>query len=372
MNTISYEEARRFLEIAQKGDERIVTSLAIAYYEGYGVEQDYAKALECYQKAAELGYDVAQCDLAYMYKTGKGTPKDMEKAFYWYMKSAEQGFSDAQLELGVLYHNGTGVKQDYMKSYYWYKKAADQGNVKAQENINLMLFFNEITEEDIKAEESPKKRKDAKTLLKGLEASDFIQQADELFESGSFELAKVNYTGAYARDSRFAFYCYYRLAWIEEMYDNHEEALQLCEKGIARKKDYARLYLLKGDILKKQLGKEAAAEKCYRKCLMLEEGKIEESVCWHLACAKLGLRDQAVEGMNRMLEAFPDDARQYYDAACMYCALQEFDTALRYLETSIEMGFSMYQIRYDYGMDPMRDTEKFEEIVDKYDPPLPF
>lgn len=82
MNTINPEDARYFIENAKKGEEKMLTSLAIAYYEGSGIEQSYAKALECYKKAVELGYEVAQCDLAYMYKMGQGSPKDVEQAIY--------------------------------------------------------------------------------------------------------------------------------------------------------------------------------------------------------------------------------------------------------------------------------------------------
>lgn len=98
MNTINSEDARYFLENAKKGDEKVLTSLAIAYYEGNG----YAKALECYRKAAELGYEVAQCDLAYMYKMGQGAPKNVEQALYWYEKSAEQGDEMAMRHLDYI------------------------------------------------------------------------------------------------------------------------------------------------------------------------------------------------------------------------------------------------------------------------------
>ena len=149
MNTINPEDALYFIENAQKGDENALISLAIAYYEGNGIKQDYKRAIECYKKAAGFGHEIAQCDLAYMYKMGQGTPKDMKQAVYWYTKSAELGFGDAQLELGVLYHNGDGVKQDFEKSLYWYKKAADQGNAKAQENLAYMASSGEGMEVDM-------------------------------------------------------------------------------------------------------------------------------------------------------------------------------------------------------------------------------
>ncbi len=585
MNTINPEDARYLLENAQKGDEKILTSLAIAYYEGNGIKQSYAKAIECYKKAAELGYEVAQCDLAYMYKMGQGTPKDMKQAVYWYTKAAEQGFSDAQLELGVLYHNGTGVERDYEKSLYWYQQAAEQGNPQAQENLADMMMRGDgiipdypkaiewfkkaaakgmvnsqytigviyvrgewvepdlimakywlkkaadqgmdmaigalkrlenmiassANEEQIDEPEIPtdtmqqylkvlvdaaengdvdaqyslacayndgdtatgedyekaywyfhmaaeqghmeaqcnlgvqylygygleqdfeqgiywlKKAAEqgddiavghlerlsegdfdyynrefspAKDRLQmpdievdeefdpefdfddeeysddeddieddendELDAYDFIQLGDEQFESGEFKFSKISYQLAMDKDPRYAFYCYYRIGWIEALTGNYEEALNCYNKGIALKDDYAYLYLNKGNLLKKHLGRKSEAEKCYRKCIELEESKIEEGICWHHACAELGLRDKAVEIMNCMLEVFPDEGGYYFDAACMYCTLNEYDQALEYLETSLNMGYSVQHVLFDPEIDAIRGTDKYKEIISKY------
>ena len=67
------------------------------------METSYEKAVEYYRKAAEMGYDVAQCDLGYMYEHGMGVEQSYEKAAEWYEKSAEQGYPRAQNNLGLLY-----------------------------------------------------------------------------------------------------------------------------------------------------------------------------------------------------------------------------------------------------------------------------
>ena len=47
------------------------------------------------------------------YYRGKGVPQDFQKAAEWYQKAAEQGHAKAQFNLGVMYANGEGVSQNY-------------------------------------------------------------------------------------------------------------------------------------------------------------------------------------------------------------------------------------------------------------------
>ena len=50
------------------------------YYAGLGIPQDYGKAVQWYQKAAEQGHPLAQFGLGAMYAGGQGVPKDRAKA----------------------------------------------------------------------------------------------------------------------------------------------------------------------------------------------------------------------------------------------------------------------------------------------------
>ena len=47
-------------------------NVGLMYAIGQGVEKSEEKAVECYQKAAEQGYDKAQYNLALMYAGGHG------------------------------------------------------------------------------------------------------------------------------------------------------------------------------------------------------------------------------------------------------------------------------------------------------------
>ena len=56
-----------------------MTNWGYCYEAGIGTEQDLSKAIEIYQQAADLGYDVAQCNLGYCYEVGIGVEPDLQK-----------------------------------------------------------------------------------------------------------------------------------------------------------------------------------------------------------------------------------------------------------------------------------------------------
>ena len=101
--------------------------LVIAYFDGEGVEQDYAEAVKWYRLAAEQGDAVAQNNLGYAYRNGAGVEQDYVEAVNWYRLAAEQGDAHAQLNLGDAFYNGEIVEQDYVEAVKWYRLAAEQG-----------------------------------------------------------------------------------------------------------------------------------------------------------------------------------------------------------------------------------------------------
>ena len=120
---------------ALAGDPDAQNSLGCAYHNANGVQRDYAKAKEWYEKSAEQGNCYAQSNLGILYRYGLGVEKSLTKAFEWYMKSAEQGYSNAQESVGIFYDYGYGVVKDYYKAVEWYTKAAEQGAKLAQNNL---------------------------------------------------------------------------------------------------------------------------------------------------------------------------------------------------------------------------------------------
>ena len=134
--------------LAKQGNIEAQRIFGYMYNNGYGVAQDYAKAVEWYCKGAEQGYASAQCNLGYMYNMGYGVSQDYAKAVEWFRKAAEQGYANAQCNLGIMYENGYGVSQDKAKAVEWFRKAAEQGNAQAQNNLGYMYKTGEGVSQD--------------------------------------------------------------------------------------------------------------------------------------------------------------------------------------------------------------------------------
>jgi TPR repeat protein len=124
--------------LADQGDAQAQFNLALMYYEGEGVPQDYAEAIKWFRKGAEQGLAAAQYNLALMYYEGEGVPQDYAEAIKWFRKAAEQGLAAAQFTLALMYATGQGVPQDYVESYVWNSLAAASGFEDAIHNRDIV------------------------------------------------------------------------------------------------------------------------------------------------------------------------------------------------------------------------------------------
>jgi TPR repeat protein len=61
-----------------------------------------------------------------MYYNGRGIQRDYAEAAKWARKAADQGYASAQAYLGIMYWNGQGVPQDAVQAYMWLNLAAAQ------------------------------------------------------------------------------------------------------------------------------------------------------------------------------------------------------------------------------------------------------
>ncbi len=97
--------------------------------------QDYRAAFQEFSSLAQSGDARSQTVLAIMYKYGESVPVDFEKAFEWYLKAAEQGYPPAQYNVGAMLADGSGVEADASKASEWLQKAADAGFERALDKL---------------------------------------------------------------------------------------------------------------------------------------------------------------------------------------------------------------------------------------------
>jgi TPR repeat protein len=102
------------------------------------VAQDYAKARELYEKAADNGNADAMINLGLLYANGQGVARDYAKAREWYEKAADKGDAEAMTYLGALYANGQGVAQDYAKARELFESGADKGDADAKQYLKQL------------------------------------------------------------------------------------------------------------------------------------------------------------------------------------------------------------------------------------------
>ena len=124
-----------FEKAAAQGDSEGIYQLGRCHWYGWGVKKDLGKANELFLKAAEQGYAKAQCVVGKGYYYGQDVKKDYSKAFQWFEKAAAQEDQDAQFYLGLCYRNGNGVATDGKKAFLLFSKGAEQGRANSIRNL---------------------------------------------------------------------------------------------------------------------------------------------------------------------------------------------------------------------------------------------
>ena len=100
---------------------------------------DEQQVLAMIQKRVAAGDPVAIFDLGAQYRSGQyGLNKDVTKAVELYERAAELGVKDAHFNLGVLYAKGTDVEKDTAKAFRHYEAAAMCGHGLARYNLGFM------------------------------------------------------------------------------------------------------------------------------------------------------------------------------------------------------------------------------------------
>ncbi|MCR5404824.1 MAG: TIR domain-containing protein [Butyrivibrio sp.] len=143
-----YNTARQWYEKAVSyGYGSAYYKLGNMYKEGLiGDEQDYDKALEYYEKGADMGSSAAMNQLGFYYSDEAKEP-DNEKANYWYQRAANLGNDVAMYNLGVNYENGLGVEKNYETAAVYYRMAGDEGNIDALVSLAQLYAEGNLSED---------------------------------------------------------------------------------------------------------------------------------------------------------------------------------------------------------------------------------
>ena len=100
--------------------------------------EDYRRAIWWTEKQALLGDADAMWWMGVKYREGKVVEQDLEKAFDWFLKSARAGHDGAMWWLGDCYRDGEGTGEDIGEAIKWYEKSAALENSYAMWSLGML------------------------------------------------------------------------------------------------------------------------------------------------------------------------------------------------------------------------------------------
>ena len=100
--------------------------------------EDYRSAIRWTEKKAKLGDADAMWWMGVKYREGKVVEQDLEKAFDWFLKSAHAGHDGAMWWLGDCYRDGQGTEEDISEAIKWYEKSAELNNQYAMCKLGVL------------------------------------------------------------------------------------------------------------------------------------------------------------------------------------------------------------------------------------------
>lgn len=200
---------------------------------------------------------------------------------------------------------------------------------------------------------------DAETL-----AYCYTQRGDYYRRGGMYPEAIADESKAIEYDPKGVF-PYYLRGWCYELSGDDQKALADYNLGIDIDEDYPYIFLMRGEMYRK-LGDEAKACKDFE-TVIAKDTIPEKGSCRMYALAFLGREDEAVQWMDSIISADPDNAGGYYDKACLNARMGRVEEGLAALRRAFELGFrSFAHIEHDDDMDLLRETPDYNALINEY------
>ena len=188
-------------------------------------------------------------------------------------------------------------------------------------------------------------------------------RGDALRSGGFYDEAIRDYKVCLEKDPAHGYY-YYAIGWSYELSGDAHQAILCYDEGIKIDPNYAYLFQSRADLLLPVHPDEARAD--YEKVLELDTIP-EDGSCRHYALWGLGREAEALEWIDRIIAATPNESGNWYDKACLYARMGKLDESLAALDTAFQKGFRRFaHMEHDDDMDPVRNLPEYKELVDKY------
>ena len=150
------------------------------------------------------------------------------------------------------------------------------------------------------------------------------------------------------------------------MKGDRKKALEDYNMGLEMSEDYPYLYLMRGELLLQE-GKQEEAMADFEKVIQ-KDTTAGDGSCRQYALHFLGRDEEAQQWMDKIIEAEPDDAGNFYDRACLYARMGRLEESIEALRVAFEKGYrSFAHIRLDDDMDPVRKLPAFKALMEEYE-----
>ncbi|MBO7489656.1 MAG: sel1 repeat family protein [Bacteroidales bacterium] len=149
------DTAASVLAKAEQGDAEAQNLIALWYYEGTNIAQDYAQAVNWWIKSAKQNNVDAIAHLGDCYLAGNGVTADTVKAHQLYIRAIRSGHKTlldtlcvratngdiaSSLTVAQCYRNGYGTKRNQQEAARFYSMAAAKGNVEGMREAGILYM----------------------------------------------------------------------------------------------------------------------------------------------------------------------------------------------------------------------------------------
>lgn len=205
--------------------------------------------------------------------------------------------------------------------------------------------------------------------LKAYDSEDayaYLKRAIAYREIGEYKKAVEDCNKAVATSVDYAGFAYYLRGVINEAQKDDAAAFEDYNKSILYDSTYAYSYLMRGEQYLFNKKDTIRAMKDFERILQLDT-VVGNSSCRQYALMFCGQKDEAKKWMQQMIDNDPDNAGNYYDAACLYARMGEKEAAIQYLSEAINHGFRRFlHMETDDDLDPIRECQEYQDLINQH------
>jgi len=138
---------KNFKKYARHDMPVAMEALGNFYMNGYGVKQNFKKALKYYEHTAKYGSATAQYKTGLMYILGIAGEKKIKRGLTWLRWSVKNGNGEAAYYLAAMYIKGEVVEKNVEEAERWLKISSDNGHKKSQFLLGQLYETGSLGEE---------------------------------------------------------------------------------------------------------------------------------------------------------------------------------------------------------------------------------